>query len=391
MRLAVLSHACFRAVNRKVYALLAADGVDVIILAPTAIRGGTPDPQEPDSPEVHFLPLSSENPRTYRFEGAAAVLDAFKPDAVIVEADPLSLITISTSAWCRRHGARLMCLSVENLDFGPIPHLLRTGARSLPQIAAKNLLNLRARAVVDEVFTISQAGTALFKRKGYRSVTQVPLGFDPAVFHPDPAARSRIRSSLGLADDVPVLGYFGRVTRQKGVHLIIEALGRVADSAPSARWLLLMDRFQSDDAYVTKLKQQIERSGLAPRIAFFDADHQEIAGFMAAADAVVLASLTTPTSLEQYGRVIPEAMACGALAIVSDCGAPKELVGDCGLVLPEGSLDGLAATLADVIERLPSYRALAERGRERAHALLSVSRQAAIYRERLGAIVGEPR
>jgi glycosyltransferase involved in cell wall biosynthesis len=100
---------------------------------------------------------------------------------------------------------------------------------------------------------------------------------------------------------------------------------------------------------------------------------------MCATDVILLASLSTRSSIEQYGRVIPEAMACGALAIVSDCGAPKELVGDCGIVLPEGDVDELTTAISEIVLNPKTFAIQRVSGAKRATTQYSVSRQADIY------------
>jgi glycosyltransferase involved in cell wall biosynthesis len=80
---------------------------------------------------------------------------------------------------------------------------------------------------------------------------------------------------------------------------------------------------------------------------------------------LVLPSLTTPTWKEQFGHVLIEAMACGVPVIGSDSGAIPEVIGDAGIVVPEGSVEALAAAVAG-LSSAPAARAeLASRGRAR--------------------------
>jgi glycosyltransferase involved in cell wall biosynthesis len=379
MRLAVVSHACFRAVNRQVYVELRLRGVDVMIIAPDSLYEERPDPQRDVDPPVHFLALTGKNPRTYVFTGMKEKLAEFRPDVILVEADPVSRITVSLGVWCRQHDVRLMCVSVDNLDFGFLPHLRRTGIASLPYVVAKAALHCMACPLVDVVFTINADGSAIFRGHGYRRVVQVPLGFDPVLFHIDHDARARVRDKLGIEANAPVFGYFGRVAKEKGVHLIVEALARAAYANPEATsWRFLLDNFQPT-GYAREIDRLIVKLGLAPRIVRFEASHSEIASYMCATDVILLASQSTRNSKEQYGRVIPEAMACGALAIVSDCGAPKDLVGDCGIVLPEGDLEALTAAICRFLDRPKQFASIRTAGAQRALSQLSVSRQAEVY------------
>jgi glycosyltransferase involved in cell wall biosynthesis len=104
--------------------------------------------------------------------------------------------------------------------------------------------------------------------------------------------------------------------------------------------------------------------------------------------ALVLPSRTTATWKEQFGRIIPEAMACGVPVIGSSSGEIPHVIGEAGLVFSEGD----AAELAECLRRLAADDALRERlrrrGRERVLANYTqrslAAAYAAIYRE-LGA------
>src|SRR5207245_3300012 len=73
--------------------------------------------------------------------------------------------------------------------------------------------------------------------------------------------------------------------------------------------------------------------------------HHEVPRYLERMTALVLPSLTTPTWKEQFGHVLIEAMACGVPVIGSDSGAIPEVIGDAGLVVPEGDVAGLAEAL----------------------------------------------
>jgi len=53
-------------------------------------------------------------------------------------------------------------------------------------------------------------------------------------FHPDPAARSRVRTELGVPGDAVVFLFLGRLSRDKGVIDLARAFAALAKSRPSA-------------------------------------------------------------------------------------------------------------------------------------------------------------
>ncbi len=59
-------------------------------------------------------------------------------------------------------------------------------------------------------------------------------------------------------------------------------------------------------------------------------------------------SLTTPGWVEQFGRVVVEAMACGVPVVASDSGSLPDLVQGVGLLVPEGDPSALAEALVRV-------------------------------------------
>ena len=81
---------------------------------------------------------------------------------------------------------------------------------------------------------------------------------------------------------------------------------------------------------------------------------------------LVLPSITIPPQhREQFGRVLVEAMAAGVPVVGSDSGAIPDVIGDAGLVVPEGDLNALAAALERVLGDADLRASLIERGRQR--------------------------
>lgn len=162
--------------------------------------------------------------------------------------------------------------------------------------------------------------------------------------------QSEARARFGIADQIPVVLFVGKLTHGKQPLLLLEAFARVRRRHRCA--LLVV----GDGPLFTELQRRVE-AGAVPDVhlaGFLNQD--EIGAAYAAADLLVLPSL-----LETWGLVVNEAMNFALPAIVSDhvgCGADLVQPGVTGDVVPRGDV----TALADAIERLvadPAARAAA--------------------------------
>jgi glycosyltransferase involved in cell wall biosynthesis len=105
-------------------------------------------------------------------------------------------------------------------------------------------------------------------------------------------------------------------------------------------------------------------------------------------DVLVLPSRTRPNWKEQFGRSLVEAMACGVTVVGSDSGEIPHVIGDAGLLFPEGQAGELRERLSRLMADAALRQALAQRGRDRVVALFTQAQIAArtyqVYREVLG-------
>ncbi len=387
-RLDILSvaHAPFTAINRRPYARLAKLGWSVEMAIPERLpdMSRLADPAGPHDPPIHWVRTAGHsNNRYWTFEGLLPLLEKLKPRAVILENEPESRIALQVGRWTRTHGAKLLLISNEN-DLPPVlPSLLAKRFKpALRTLRARTVTRMSARGV-DHIFAICQDGVDAMERLGFRGrVSIMPLGFDPAVFHPDAQARTEVRAALGLTE--PTIAYIGRMSPTKGIHILLDALEQLAD----LNWRFLIDDFFADpSAYPQQIKQQIEASPLlSARTVRFHADHVEVARYMNAADIVVVPSVWK----EQYGRVAPEAMACGKVVVVAQAGALPELVGETGRVTPMGDVPALAACLRDLLTHPQTVEDLGRAAAERARTALTVDRQIELTDAVLRGLIGGP-
>jgi glycosyltransferase involved in cell wall biosynthesis len=207
-------------------------------------------------------------------------------------------------------------------------------------------------------------------------VEVVPYGLDAEAFarsaHP-----GKFRKEIGARAE-PLAGFVGRLTRQKGVDVLLRAFARVEKEIPSARLVL------AGDGPERKSLVALARSLGLRRVAFLGW-RSNAADVLADVDLLAM-----PSRWEGFGLVALEAMALGKPVVASNVSALPEIVvpGETGLLVPREG----AAELADALQVLLSDRERAERmgraGRARAKKEFTVKgmaqRTAEIYRDLLG-------
>ena len=379
--LLVISHACFREINRAVYRLLAHDGMKVELVAPETLKISTGEQEaEPPGlgdPPIHYLKLVGENPRTYHFEGLIYLLEKKRPRIVLLDNDPASVLAVKIGRYCRKNDSLLFCISCENLPLDIRSAYKRRGFKGLPASFFKRVLMGRSRNLIQGVFSINREGEKLWNQERFRNVVHMPLGFDPEYFHPDKVSRDSIRTDYNLTNTV--IAYFGRITPEKGVHILIMALKDLKEF----HWQLMMDEFdESASEYNAEINRLIRHAGILERTVFINPSHFEISSFMNAADYIVVPSLSTTVWKEQYGRVAAEALGCGKTVIASDSGALPELLQNYGLLFKEGDVQALQNILRNIFSVESSQTGLASRDiAEYAYASLSIQRQEQILKK----------
>ena len=344
-----ISHMSMRSANRTLYRSLRRCGIDVELIVPSRlVYDGlqiSAEPGQADDPPIHILEPQWRNLRLLRYRALTRFLAAIRPNVIVAEADTASLLALETGRWCRRNGAKLICRTNENLSWNPLASIARGGLSALPHSLLKCAVNRLNAQNVSAVCVTSFEALRLFQTAGFQSPVNIPLGTDRVRFRYSSRTRYSARQELGLQAGETVVSYFGRLVPEKGVDLLIDALCRLT----AFKWRLLLNSFQTASAYSKDIHKRLVRGGIAERTNWIRSKHGELARYFAASDITVLPSRTTPKWVEQFGRVVPEAMACGNLVIVSDSGTPKELVGHSGLVFPEGDASALEQTLRNAL------------------------------------------
>ena len=208
-----------------------------------------------------------------------------------------------------------------------------------------NWLEQRAFRRVAAAYGCSETVCEVLRAKGFhKEAPIVPFGVDTAAFRPRTAGSGRSNRPL-------TIGYIGRMLPGKGLNVLADALAKIKDEA----WQLLVVGEGSERA---GFEEKLRAIGLRERAEFTGAiNFALVPKLFHRLDVLVIPTETTKRIREQFGRVIVEAMASGVPVIGSTCGAIPEVIGEAGLVFPEGD----AAALADALRKLLGDAALRER------------------------------
>jgi len=220
----------------------------------------------------------------------------------------------------------------------------------------------------DGLIAGNQDAADILRDRGYqKAVTVMPqLGVDEQLFSKSP--QPELATQLGIKDDEFVIGFVGRFVQEKGILTLIKALTNLKELS----WkLLLLGRGTLKETIISEAKQ----AGIQERLIIVESvPHDEVPRYINLMNTLVLPSettyqfktLTAAGWKEQFGHVLIEAMAAQIPVIGSDSGEIPNVIGDVGLVFPEGDVEALRECLKQLIEQPELAQKLGQKGYERA-------------------------
>jgi glycosyltransferase involved in cell wall biosynthesis len=213
----------------------------------------------------------------------------------------------------------------------------------------------------------NQDGAEILRHRGYQGPIKVmpQLGVDETLFTPQPQPELATKLAIKSADFV--VGFVGRFVPEKGLITLLKALLTI----PEKPWkLLLLGRGELQN----ELINIIAANNIQERVIFLESvPHNQVANYINLMNTLILPSettykFTTLTAVgwkEQFGHVLIEAMACKVPVIGSDSGEIPHVIGDAGLIFPEGNAPALANCLLQLIEQPDLAKTLGTMGYEK--------------------------
>jgi glycosyltransferase involved in cell wall biosynthesis len=306
--------------------------------------------REPDGRNVSFEPSDATDAYDLRvepiwFNGSyhlflwprlGRVLREVRPDLVHIDEEPYNLATAHGTWLAQRAGARSLFFTWQNL-LRRYPPPFSLFERSVFSHSSFGIAG-------------NQEALEVVRSKGYCGPAAVipQFGVDPDLFFPAASPPS----------GTPVIGFISRLVEEKGLLVLLDALGGVPGD-----WRL---HVIGSGPLESVARRRAEQLGLDERITWergvtSTLIPERLRGF----SLLVQPSLTRRHWKEQFGRAVMEAMACGVPVIGSNSAEIPHVVGEAGVIVPEGDPHALGAAIGRVLADAGLRRDLAQRGRQR--------------------------
>ncbi len=220
----------------------------------------------------------------------------------------------------------------------------------------------------DLVIFNSKAGEIDHRMQNYRPRrwTVIGNGFDSEEFKPEPSSRAALRQSLGLASDACLVGMVARFDPMKDYGNLLRAARRVVLDRPYPHFVLVGENVDWANEILgaeirsLQLERHVHLLGL----------RQDIPFLLQALDLLVLSSVG-----EGFPNVVGEAMMSGIPCVATDVGDCRDLLGDCGRVVPCRDPEALSEAILSILCLTPGERLdLGKRARDRITEDYSIQR-----------------
>lgn len=200
-------------------------------------------------------------------------------------------------------------------------------------------------------------------------LAQIDNGVDTRVFRPG-LDRLAARQALGLPLVGPMFGFVGRLSQEKGLTYLLQALQH--ESLGSAQAVLV-----GDGELRSALETEVRDRGLGQRVHFLGRRRDTVTCY-AAMDMLVLPSL-----VEAFPMVLLEAMACARSVLATRVGEVPRMVSEglTGHVVAPADAAALVRAMAKVLDNSQELQAMGSRARSAVEASYSSAAMGRKYLE----------
>ncbi len=212
-------------------------------------------------------------------------------------------------------------------------------------------------ARMDAVIATSETSASFLERPA----TIIHHGIDVETYRP-PVDRLAAFAATGLPGKYGI-GTFGRVRRQKGVDLFVEAACRLLPKYPDFTAVVIGYVSVDNRLFVEGLKQRIAVAGLSDRIRFLgELPIDQVPLWYQRISIYVFAS-----RVEGFGLTMLEAMAAGDAIVATRAGSAETVIadGETGVLAPIDDVDGLVEALEPLMRDPERMAEMGARARAR--------------------------
>jgi len=283
-----------------------------------------------------------------------SLMRRIRPDVVNAGTPKAGLIGM-LAAWITRVKARVYVLRGLRLETaaGRTRQVLTMAERLACGCAHRVVCvseSLRARAVKTGLVA---PGKTMVVGSGSSNGVQIER------FRPNPAlleAADAARLRLGLDEDMPTVGFIGRLTRDKGIVELVESFERLY-AQDSSRRLLLVGDAEDGDPLPARTRDTLEKHPGVVRAGFVP----ETAPYYQLMDVLCL-----PSYREGFPNAPLEAAAAGRPTVTTDATGARDSVihGQTGVIVPLGDVDALVETLDELLRDRQRTRRLGRRAQQ---------------------------
>lgn len=188
-----------------------------------------------------------------------------------------------------------------------------------------------------------------------------PHGVQVANYQPAPDKQSAWQA-LGYGGRYGV-GILGRVRKQKGVHLFVEACIQALPQHPDVNAVVVGAISSSNQEFVQELKDKVNQAGLAARITFTgELPFEQIPPIFSA-----LSMVSALSDNEGFGLTVLEAMSCGAAVLATQAGAWEEIIrqGIDGYVVPVNDQSAVTEKMQILLSDMDKLAEMGQAGHKR--------------------------
>ena len=205
-------------------------------------------------------------------------------------------------------------------------------------------LGARLSAKPDQIIYNSNVSEQKHELLGYdnKNKSIIPNGFNCEQFKPFDNAKSKLRHSLGLKEDILLIGLAARYHIMKDHVTFLHSAGKLNKIYPEIHFVLVGQGVDKNNHLLIKLIEDLKIT-----------ENVHLLGKRIDVDEIT-AGLDIACSSSSWGEgfsnAIGEAMACGVPCVVTDVGDSAWIIGDTGIVIKPRDEKALTKAWVALIE-----------------------------------------